>query len=302
MQLSTRLRTLLVFAVVALGAAQAQVASPLLEATRLAPDLRYPAEPSRLSAFSGVGMALYKPEGNGPFPALVLHHQCGGLGAGNRVNQSMLEWARSAVAHGYVALLVDSLGPRKVDTVCMGGKGGVNFPRGVRDTLQAAAHLRTLPFVDGERVALAGYSWGGMNTALASSKGWGEPLASGSRFQAAVAFYPGCFTIRPPSGPPYEIVRTDIDRPLLMLMGGKDNETPPAECIPRLELAKAAGAPVQWHVYPNATHCWDCRNLDNFRKTDVRGNQIVYLYDEAITKDSEKRMFEFLDQQLRVQR
>ncbi len=270
----------------------------LIAATKLASDLQFPEKVSAFSFFSTPEMALYKPEGDGPFPALVLMHQCGGLGSGTRNNQSMLQWAKTAVSRGYVALVIDSLGPRGVSSVCMGVQGGVNFPRGTRDALQAGDHLRKMAFVDKERIALAGFSWGGMNAALASSQAWGKGLAEKGRFTAAVAFYPGCFAIRPASGSSYEIIHPDIDRPLLVLMGDKDNETPPEECTSRLQLAKQAGAPVEWHVYPGATHCWDCKHLNNFSKVDFRGAQVRYLYDENVTKDSEQRMFEFLERSM----
>lgn len=264
----------------------------------LAPDLSYPTEPSRIGMFSSPQMALYKPDGDGPFPALVIQHQCGGLRGGRWQNQAILDWAKTAVAHGYVALVVDSLGPRSVETVCGGPRNGVNFGRGTRDALLAGAHLRSLPFVDKERIALAGYSWGAMNAVLASGKRWGEALGEGFRFRAAVAFYPGCFTLRPANAPGYEIVNADIDRPLLVLMGGQDTETPAAECTGKLEPLKAAGAPVTLHLYPQATHCWDCRNLHNFSKVDSRGNNVTYRYDEAVHKDSEQRLFDFLAQQM----
>ena len=60
--------------------ALAQTSDPLLAGASRAKDLEFPAKPSRLSFFSTPEMALYKPDGPGPFPALVLHHQCGGLG------------------------------------------------------------------------------------------------------------------------------------------------------------------------------------------------------------------------------
>jgi dienelactone hydrolase len=268
-----------------------------LRSANMAKDLEFPAEVSTLSFFSAPRLALYRPEGPGPFPALVLLHQCGGLTSANGrwQNMSMLGWAREAVARGYVALLVDSLGPRGADTVCFGPKNGVNFARGVRDSLQAAEHLRKLDFVDNKRVALAGFSWGAMVGVLASSRLWGASLNNGQRFDAVVSLYPGCFTIRPPGGSPYEIVRDDIDRPLLVLMGDKDNETPAEECLPRLEQSKAAGAPVEWHLYPGMTHCWDCENLNGFRKVDFRGATVVYTYDKDITKDAADRMFSFIE-------
>ena len=270
----------------------------LLKSASLAQDLQFPSEPSSLSFFSTVRMGLYKPEGKGPFPGLVLFHQCGGLGSSQRPNRSMFDWVKEAVSRGYAALLIDSFGPRGVDTVCYGVKGGVNFARGVRDAMQAADHLRKFEFIDKKRVALAGYSWGAMVGVLASSKRWGSTLAQGERFDAILSFYPGCFTIKPQSGNPYEIVERDIDRPLLVLMGESDNETPATECVAKLGAAKAGGAPVEWHVYPQMTHCWDCRHLDGFSKTDVRGNHVTYRYDEKATVDSTRRMFEFLEKTL----
>lgn len=277
-------------------------AESLRKSAAMAPDLAFPTEVSTFGFFSTPQMALYRPEGPGPFPALVLHHQCGGLGNQRWQNRSMLEWAKEAVARGYVALLIDTLGPRGAQTVCYGPQNNVTFATGVKDALQAAEHLRKFDFVDKRRIAQAGYSWGAMVGVLASSKLWGEALAPGARFAAVVSFYPGCFTIRPKTVPAYEIARPDIDRPLLVLMGADDNETPPADCLSRLEPLKAQGAPVEWHVYPNATHCWDCANLHNFSKTDARGNRVTYRYDADVTADSARRMFEFLDKAMPARR
>src|SRR5215475_2406356 len=53
-----------------------------------------------------------RPEGAGPFPAVVLMHGCGGISPSNH------EWSRWFRDEGYVALLVDSWTPRKVGTSC----------------------------------------------------------------------------------------------------------------------------------------------------------------------------------------
>jgi dienelactone hydrolase len=285
-----------------LPASLCQVTMPpdlvLLRASNQAADLKFPVQLSSVSSLDIPRMAVFKPDGDGPFPGLVLFHQCAGLGIGRRPNRSMLQWAHESVASGYTVLLIDSFSERGVDTVCFGPKGGVNFPRGVKDALLAAAHLRKFDFVDKKRVALAGYSWGAMVGMLSGSKRWSETLAPGEGFAAVVSFYPGCFTIRPPSGTPYEIVQHDIDRSLLVLMGEDDNETPAGECVAKLDQAKAAGAPVDWHVYPETTHCWDCRQLDNFSKIDMRGNRVTYRYSEEVTRDSAQRMFAFLEKKL----
>jgi dienelactone hydrolase len=243
-------------------------------------------------------MGIFKPDGAGPFPALVLLHQCAGLLArAKNPNLSMLDWAKESVARGYVAFLLDSLSQRNATTLCNGPQMGVTFPRGAKDVLQAAEHLRSLPYVDKKRIAMAGFSWGAMVGVLASSKSWGAALASGERFSAIVSFYPGCPSLKFQSGTPYEIANPDIDRSLLVLMGEDDNETLPSVCIPKLDAAKAAGAPVEWHVYPKTTHCFDCRQLNGATKT-VNGRQITYYYDEKITEDATRRLFAFLDKSM----
>lgn len=208
--------------------ANAQVDTQTLRAAASrAPDLNFPDKVSELSFFTTPAMALYKPAGNGPFPALVLQHQCGGLGQGKRQNQAMLDWARRAVRRGYVALVIDSLSQRGVESVCMGAQGGVTPMRGVRDALQAAAYLETFDFVDKARIAHAGYSWGAMMGLGLSGKHWAEALGDGTRFAAAVSFYPVCSTLKLRNGAPFDVLNPDIDHPLLVLMGEADTEGPP---------------------------------------------------------------------------
>lgn len=281
-----------------LGTSQtsAQISSEMMkEAASQAPDLQFPTEVSRPS----VGMGIFKPDGTGPFPALVLLHQCAGLLARSKnPNLSMLDWAKETVARGYVAFLLDSLSQRRASTLCDGPQMGVSFPRGVKDALQAAEHLRSLPYVDKQRIALAGFSWGAMVGVLASSKSWGTALAPGQRFNATVSFYPGCPAPRiMDTEIRHEIANQDIDRPLLVLMGEDDTETLPSVCVPKLEAAKAAGAPVEWHIYPKTTHCFDCRQLNGYSKT-VSGRKVVYYYDEKTTEDATRRLFSFLEKSM----
>jgi dienelactone hydrolase len=269
-------------------------AQGLTNAATQVKDLTFPTVPSTVSA-NDPRMTLLKPDGSGPFPAIVLHHQCAGLRTKGGPNRSMVTWAQEAVRRGFVVLLIDSLGPRGVDDVCAGPKGGVNFARGVRDAMQAADHLRALPFVDKRRVAHIGFSSGAMAALLASNSTWRWVLPGSQGFSAAVAVYPGCFTIKPKTGPDLEIVQNHIDRPVLVLMGDKDVETPPHECVPKLQAAKEAGAPVEWYVFPNATHCWDCEHLSGFSKKDWRGTKVVYRYNIGATQEASRRIFEFLE-------
>ncbi|MBI3445492.1 MAG: dienelactone hydrolase family protein [Magnetospirillum sp.] len=294
------IRTLLIVGLTAQSvAAEAFDPAEVKAAAMEARDLSLPTDPTPPEAMTVARMGLFKPEGDGPFPALVLFHQCAGLSPGGRPNASMLNWARLAVTRGYVVLLLDAFGPRGIDSVCLGPRNGMVFPRGVKDAFQAARHLRTLPYVQPDRVALAGYSWGAMVGLMASGKAWAEALGPDDRFRAVVSLYPGCFTIRPRFAESYETLPDDIDRPLLVLMGSADTETPPQACLDHLEPQQAAGAPVEWHLYPGTTHCWDCIQLDGFSKIDIRGSRVTYRYDEAVTRDAADRMFEFLGRAMR---
>jgi dienelactone hydrolase len=259
-------------------------------AATLAADLTFPSDAEAAAKLTSPRMALLKPAGEGSFPAIVIMHQCSGP------KEAVVSWAHRMVARQYAVLLVDSLGPRGVLSVCYGPQAGVNLFRGARDALQAAVHLRRQPFVDANRVALVGFSWGAMVGLMADSQHYIAAFKAGPGFTAVVSFYPGCFRLFPPNGrPPLDTINGDIAHPLLVLMGEADTETPASDCIEKLERLKKAGAPVDWHLYPQATHCWDCEQLNGFSKIDIRGHHVEYHFRQDVTQDSEDRLFAFLD-------
>jgi len=51
--------------------------------------------------------------------------------------------------------------------------------RGVKDVLDAAAHLKTLPFIEQARIATIGFSWGAMAGLLAGSPHYAGEVAPG---------------------------------------------------------------------------------------------------------------------------
>ena len=64
---------------------------------------------------------LYRPDGPGPFPAVVMLHGCGGLMTrSGKIAANARFWAEYLRDHGYVALLVDSFTARGIDEVCTG--------------------------------------------------------------------------------------------------------------------------------------------------------------------------------------
>lgn len=276
------------FAASGVGPTAAQGLTAEQFAATLAADLELPTGTSSPESLTRGKTTLLAPAGNGPFPAVVILHQCGGL------NPTVFEHAREALSRGYVALVLDALKPRQVDSVCYGPRNGVNFFRGARDALLAADHLRTLPNVDPARVALVGFSWGAMVGLITASGVHRNNLRIDSAFDAVVAHYPGCFSISAPEGRRYEILNEGIDVRTLMLMGELDLETPAEECVRKLQPLLAHKAPIESHIYPGLTHCWNCKQIDGRRKIDARGTVVSYQYDAAATADATDRTFEFL--------
>ena len=95
--------------------------------------------------------SLYRPSGDGPFPAVVVMHGCGG------VAPNAIAWAQWLRAEGYAALVLDSFVGRGLKRIC--GDATV-LPARVRaeDVFVAAASLRRLSFIDGDRIAAMGFS------------------------------------------------------------------------------------------------------------------------------------------------
>src|SRR6516162_5258621 len=88
----------------------------------------------------------------GPYPAVVVLHGCGGISSHSAgITDRIGSW-------GYVALTVDSLGPRDITSHCGGGWA----PEQAFDAYAALRYLSQLDFVDPARVAVLGQSMGGL--------------------------------------------------------------------------------------------------------------------------------------------
>jgi dienelactone hydrolase len=208
------------------------------------------------SPVASIPIEVRKPEGTGPFPAVVMLHDCSGLAP--RSSGAPRRWADLLVKEGYVVAIPDSFSTRGhadgVCTVAAVNRLEVAPRRRVDDAYEALAYLRKLPYVDGAHIGVMGGSHGGATTLLAMN---GE-RADG--FRAAVALYPSCN-----ANAPYHAIA-----PVLVLSGALDDWTPAAPCE---RLAKAAtGAPVRIKVYPGAHHSFDNANPVRFVPNRVNAN------------------------------
>jgi dienelactone hydrolase len=203
-----------------------------------------------------------KPDGPGPFPAVVIMHDCSGLGP--RSSGAPARWAAELAGRGYLVAMPDSFTTRGFpDGVCtVASTRGIDVTpeRRARDAYAALAYLRTLAHVEGRRVGLMGGSHGGTTTlaAMLAPAGELEPLAADRRagFAAAVALYPRCASRSGrPRGDAAGVYRPAA--PLLILIGDRDDWTPAADCQRLAEAARPVAPPVVLIVYPGAHHSFD---------------------------------------------
>lgn len=258
------------------------------------PPLQFPAQPVEGGVPSEPAMGIYKPAGGGPFPAVVLFHHCAGVSA------HIGEWAKALLQTGYAALVVDGFSPRglRYGENCK-PPPRVNTAESALDAYRALEHLAAQPYVDKDRIGLVGFSWGAMVALLAARKDVAAFLPRERkelRFRAIASLYPHCFmpSVKTPTGAvSVEWLSQETDRPLLVLMGGRDEETPAKFCLPRLESLKAKGVDVDWHVYPDATHAWDQKESSGHRANTVFGGTHTYQYSAETTQASRERVLQF---------
>lgn len=254
----------------------------------LAP-LQFTPQAGTLTETSNLSNAVFKPAGDGPFPAVVVVHTCGGV-----TRPHIRTHVKELVDAGYVVLSTDSYGPRGFAT-CR-NQNTVLASAGAMDAFAALAHLNTMPIVDPSRIYLTGYSFGGMTAAMVSSARAAEVYGSTFRFRATVANYGSCFLQTSASGTLSALLQRDTDRPVLMLMASEDTELKPQHCFPTIRALKALGRPVEWHIYQGATHAWDQFDLPpNYTTTTHIGETVVYNYDAAVTQDATQRMLAFFN-------
>jgi dienelactone hydrolase len=252
---------------------------------------------------------ITKPDGPGPFPAVVIMHDCSGLGL--RSSGAPGRWARELGARGYVTVIPDSFTTRgHPDGVCTDAppsRGEVAPSRRVRDAYAALAHARALPYVDGRRVGLMGGSHGGSTTlaSMAAPQNAWDLLAREKRagFAAAVALYPSCGvslgTWRADGTGTYRSVA-----PLLILIGEKDDWTPAPPCVKLAASTWATEHPVAITVYPGAHHSFDSDRPVRFVAARVNssapgGRGATTGGDAAAWADSIRRVGEFFGERLK---
>ena len=209
---------------------------------------------------------LFEPSASGPHAAVVmLHGRAGpysslakGVYTADTLSKRHKQWGAFWAERGYVALLVDSFGPRGYPQ---------GFPRGsyedrpqevseqtVRplDAYGALRYLRTRRDIISDRIGVQGWSNGGMTVLVTMSDqapGIERPTPENG-FRAALAEYPGC-------GMEAIKGRYHSYAPLLLMIASADEEVSPKICEAFARRAKASGSELESVVFDGAEHNFD---------------------------------------------
>lgn len=208
---------------------------------------------------------LFEPAGKGPHAAVVmLHGRAGpysslakGVYDSTTLSKRHKQWGEFWAERGYVALLVDSFGPRGFPAGF--GRGSYEdrpaevSEQTVRplDAYGALRYLRGRRDVIPDRIGVQGWSNGAMTVLVTMSDrapGISQPTPE-SGFRAALAEYPGCGM---------EAIKGSYHAyaPLLMMLAAADEEVSPKVCEGFAKRALPAGN-FEWTVFAGAEHNFD---------------------------------------------
>ncbi|MDT8419489.1 MAG: dienelactone hydrolase family protein [Desulfuromonadales bacterium] len=220
---------------------------------------------------------IVKPDGEGPFPGIIILHGCAGI------TDNDYQWSRRLKSWGYASLILNSLGSRGVADNCGYPKKILVLERAL-DAHAAKVQFGNLPFVDRNRIGVLGYSEGGM-TVLESVQfnlvEYSLPEEARDPFKAAVALYPWCNK------------KVGANTNLMILIGEKDDWTPANLCQENLPTVHFPEDEIALKIYPGAYHKFD----ENKRDRVSRGHFLSY--SASAMNDAVPRVRTFLEKHVK---
>lgn len=198
-----------------------------------------------------VNAVLYTPEGNGPFPALVVIHEWWGL------NDWVKEQAQKLAGQGYETLAIDlyrgkvATTPEEAHEIMR----GVPEDRANRDLLAAYNYLASQANVNKNKIGAIGWCMGGgyaLDLALAQPK-----------LAVAVINYGHLATD--------DAQLKKINAKILGIFGGQDRGISPDSVRTFEQQLKKLGKSVEIKIYPDAGHAFENpNNKDGYRAEDAQ--------------------------------
>ena len=180
----------------------------------------------------------------GRLPAMILVHSSGG--AGSREDQ----WAKELNGIGVATFVLDSFTGRGIIGTGT-DQSRLNSQTMIVDAYRALELLSTHPRIDPTRIAIMGFSKGGIVSLYASLTRFRRMHGpAGVEFAAYLPFYAFCN---------YTYIDEEhvSDRPIRIFHGAADESTPVASCREYAHRLRQAGKDVEITVYADAHHEFD---------------------------------------------
>ena len=208
---------------------------------------------------------LFLPPGTEKVPAVLLMHGSGGI-----YSAMLGYWPEQFNAAGFAVLSVDSFGPRGVKSTAE-DQSQVPFAADVADAFAALKLLASHPRIDAGRIAIMGFSRGGITTWRTGVERLiaAQQLPGGLRFAAHIPVYSGGCV-----GEFRLIIKPGVftKAPMLWIHGDNDDYAVMAPCQDYADRIGKAGTPVEFVVISGARHKFDD---DDTKRYNVRGAQIT---------------------------
>jgi len=215
---------------------------------------------------------LVKPDGAGPFPAVMMVPGLRGFYA-DFAKRTYDAVQSRLVQLGFVILRVDYLGARNLTSTIA---SPVSPEQVAADICVAGEYLRQQPFVKKGAINVMGWSFGASSALQALGRAHSrEPL----RVDAVIGYYPHCDFVQQ---------KWDSEVPVLVLAGAMDNVASLRKCN-----YPFSGMPSQKLVvkeYDDAHHCFDMLGLP--AETQYQYETIGY--NEAAAKSAWSEVTNFL--------
>ena len=178
-----------------------------------------------------------------------------------------------------------------------------SVPQTLPDAFAALAFLRRQPEIDPRRIAIAGFSWGGVVALLSATRAnVAAHDPEGEGFKAHGAFYPVLWSYNRAPGHDFQDL---TGAPILIQAGALDAyDTEAAVSAFEAGLTSQNHAQVELVIHPDATHAFDRALPDRVivdpYAHDGKGGEVLFRHHPQAAQDARRLLADFLDTALNL--